>query len=1496
MTLNPNPEMHSFDEEIAGESRASRIAVWTALLALPLLYFLPAVLGKITLAPGDGLTQNLGVRILIGQMIAHGQIPLWNPYIFSGTPLLASIYPGAIYPPNWLFAILKPTVAMNAVVITTYHLTMIGTYLYARRVGITRLGALVAATAFSLGGYMIAHMGHTSRIAAAAWLPWILLAIEHLYRRLTWRWVALGAAAIALQLFAGEPQMNFYTVLVCGAYGLYSLTLREEGERRLRFLFGVGAMSVCGALLSMIQLLPERELLKLGERAGIPYEYFAGYSFPVSHVFTFLFPFFFGGGMVRPYRVEYWGIETIDETCGYFGLATLLLALIAIVGAKRGSMERFWTCVALGSLVLAFGHYLPFELNHILHRTPIYNLFRASGRHMYEFTFSMAMLAGWGVQALVRADRAAARRALRIASAVFAAMVIVTAIAYRFLGSVLAGAPPRPAGAESLANPEAWGAILFAAISLGAVFCFARWRGAASSAALVGVLFIDLLAFGLAFNWGWREFVSNIGAKLQDPPAVEFIKSREKDLNSFRVVSYARRPFDIYEKLNFPNVSIARGLQSVNGYDALRLLRHASISGEMGSDGLISDGSVFGDQHQGLNLQNVRYLLRERPGRPDRSWTELRDETIDIGGIRFNQEMLYFNLKRGGRAEGVFPPTVANEIAIVSTMGDALQVADEAPVVRIRLHTVDGRVIEREIRAGRDTAEWAHDRPDSQAVVKHRRAPVAESWPAEGFEGHRYLARIPFDRAEIARVEFEYLLESAGLSILRASFIDSATQRATPLELFNFQTSRWRHLGRFEEIDVFENLRALPRAWFVRRATAQPSNEVLAAIQSGYLKDGTPFDPAETVLFEKEDFGGREIVFPPIGDPTGAEVKVERYEPNRIELRTRNGQAGFLVLSEVYFRGWEAWIDGKRVPVEKVNYLFRGLAVPAGEHRIEFVFRSASFRNGASYTLAAALLLLFGAAVARLGARFGARFGGGSGGRFSRIESRIEALAARFVRGKPSISRRQGFVLASAAGLLLYGWFLVAHAAYAVGGSDSSGYAALARSLVARRIVHPVMEVDRLGVPPESDRSFIPIGFDRAAQPGTMASFYPIGFPLHMAAAALLAGWQRGPFLVSPLFGLLSLLLIHRLGRELGLSQGFSVAGAVMLAASPTFVFMALSPMSDVTATFWAMLAVWAALRTDRRSDWALLAGAAFGVAFLIRPTSVLLLLPILLCLQWNLRTFFLFGLGGAPLAAIFFGYNLLAYGNPLQTGYTSIGLQTEIQAAGFTARLGSYASILTTTMGPLLLPGWAALAISTRVSGRTRAMLLAWFGAFLLFYCFYDVYGPWWYTRFLLPAYPALILGALLSARELAERIRSWAGPEDGAWIRAAALAAVLALALGFELHSIQRFRLAMVGEVDAANADSCRWADRTLPAQALIASMQMSGAIKYYSQRMIVRYDLMTPEAWQSLSRQALDRGVQLYALLAPFEVDNAKKQMPGKWSQLGVLRGIELWQIAP
>ncbi len=934
-----------------------RIVISAMLVLLPLMYFYPAVLGRVTLAPGDGWAASIGLRVLLGRMIAQGHLPLWDPYIFGGMPFLASIYPGALYPPDWLFALLQPDVAMNVVMITTYHVALIGTYLYTRSIGVDRVGSLIAGTAFAFSGFLVAHLGHTSLIAASAWLPWIVLALERVYRHLSWRWVTLGAIFIALQLFAGVPQATLYVVMLFGAYWLFCVTVRVTREQRWKFILLTAAMAFCGILLSLIQLLPLRELLPLSGRSGIDYETFSTYSLPPAQVLGLIFPYFFGGGAGKPYTVNYWGVHGFTELCGYVGLLTLLLGIIALLKPKRHPLVWFWAGFALFTLLLTFGVYLPFGLHKLLYRVPVYNLFRVSARNLLLVTFSLSILSGLGISALAQS---VGREALRLwlrGVIVMTVIVLGTLVTYRYFWNHLVAMPP-PVVPHLLTNAEALLPLGFFVLSAATLWFYARRPSLPVGLVLVLILIVDLASFGHYVEW--RIFNLRVADQMTDPPTVKYIKDRESDYASFRVLSYAPWPYDHnYDLLNHPDISIIRGLQSINGYDMMQLKRLASIAGNMGSEGIVWDISAFDLPDQGFNLLNVKYLLREKSGVMGPATSVVHE------GIRFKSAPIGIWLKPGMRIEMPANGNSADELALVTTMSESASIPDNSVVAKAILYAKNGSVIEREILAGRDTAEWAHEYPEVRAVVKHQRARVIESWPGGGANANHYLARIPFDRAEIDRVAFEYLRENAQILLSRASLYDSTTGVSTSLDNTKLSPERWRKLESFGEVELYQNLKAMPRAWFVRRAIVEFSSEVLQSIKTGKLKDGSAFDPAETVLFEREDFGNRETSLPEIGDPTGAEVKVTRYEPNRIELRTRNSQPGFLVLSEMYYRGWEAWVDGKRVPVEKVNYAFRGIAVPPGEHRVEFVFRAHSFRNGASYSALGALMLFVGGVISK---------------------------------------------------------------------------------------------------------------------------------------------------------------------------------------------------------------------------------------------------------------------------------------------------------------------------------------------------------------------------------------------------------------------------------------------------------------------------------------------------------------------------------------------------
>jgi hypothetical protein len=966
------------------------------------------------LAPGDGWAQNFAVRALAGQMLRDGQLPLWNPYIFGGMPLMASVYGGAFYPPNWLFAILPSGLAMNIVVITTYHLALIGTYLYARRIGVERIGALLAGIAFTFGGFMITHLAQTSRIAAAAWLPWVLLAIENCrancqfarassagpsrqptlpnnphYRKL-WLWTTLGALFIALQFFAGEPQMLVFTALVAAPCALFAFLQIKRGAARTRFAIAIATMLLCGLLLSMIELLPARELLQQSERSDPGVQFFDSFSLPPWQLPGLIFPYFFGGAMLPPYRTPYWGKEIAAIMCGYVGMLTWLLALIAVF-ARNGRAIHFdsdrqevvttniesndrpwvwlWLGMALFSLLLALGGYLPFELNHLLYRIPGYNTFRGLYRHQFEFTFAMAMLAGLGMNSLLRLPKNLSRRAFIRGGGAMALIVITVSVLYRFFGESLSSVNPRPSQASSLANPEFLIPIACFVLSILAL-CFVQIRNPQSAIRnllLVAILLLDVATYGHFFHWRIAEF--DVSAKLADPPAVQLIKSRERDFNSFRVMSHMMLPYDYayswpedpnYEAINQPNISILRGLHSISGYDILRPVRVGEITGTAGSAirGFVQDPKSFGIDDRGLDLLNVKYLIVGHGG------STKGDHWLDYDGVKFARTNFNVEFKPGMRLSTEAGGGTATEIAVISTMANSTHLPDGAPVLTLRLHTRDGRVLERDLQAGRDTSEWAYDRADVKAAIKHQRARILESKPDVGFDSHFYIGRLSFDRAEIERIEWIYVREDASLYLIRASLHDSQTGASMPLAAYGFPPERWRKLARFDQVEVYENLRAMPRAWFVSSILTPSRTEILNTIKTGRIPaSSAQFSPSQFAMIESEDNDG---AIPRISNAKDSQVRITRYEPNRIELATSNPNAGFLVLSEVYYEGWEALVDGNPTKIYRTNYTLRGVTVPAGDHKVEFIYRPQSLRQGAVYSALGVMILLAGAIFSRL--------------------------------------------------------------------------------------------------------------------------------------------------------------------------------------------------------------------------------------------------------------------------------------------------------------------------------------------------------------------------------------------------------------------------------------------------------------------------------------------------------------------------------------------------
>jgi hypothetical protein len=847
-------------------------AVFIAIIVLPIIFALPALLnGRALMPPGDIGGGLFDARILIGKIFSNGQLPLWNPYAQAGIPLIAAAYAGALNPLNWIFMFFSPVAAANILVIITNQLAMAGCYLFARRINMSRPAAAIVGAVYALAALNVlptVYIGDGATVMTAAWTPWVMLALESLYRRAEWRWVALGAMFLALQFFAGDVQVSSYAVILSVGYICYSRIYRDSSAG---FLRAAAAMLLCGSLLSMVQLLPVRESFVLGNNDQFAKE------------------------LLSPHKVS----SIIFLVAIYICALTTLSILVGLYTKRFSSSFRLWASVSIISVALS---QLPAQFHGgMFWWIPIYGLFTGPSGQLYFSAFATAVLCGLAFTGLSKVSLKATNHS--------------------------------------------------------------RWIVASAGGLIILAPMLGMLLMSLS-----GVPASHIYSRLAAPDFAKFIISREKDGKDFRVINLtgalsnagAATP---REDRDPPAVSQAHGLRIINSPEQISLPYLSEVAGGLKRDGAIGDRNLLMPYHQGLNLLNVKYLLLADNKPPP---VEQSAALLNVDEVKFNRDKLGITLRRGNKLNITMEAgIIASEVALISHMRSSEQVADDAVVCVVRLHTKKDGILTREIRAGKDTAEWSYDKPEILHAIKHKKARVAVSGPPDELSGQDYLATLKFDRAEVNKIEIEHINPQPVLSIDHISLRDSETGKSVPITSRDLIDDRWRNVGQFGHVGVYENRATTSRAWFVERTVAVTESEMPEIIKSGILPDGTLFDPRETVLINRMEFDRNGAKLPIIGGRDEATVTIDYSDTNRIELTTQNANQGYIVLSEPYYRGWDAFVDGIRTAVNRVNCVLQGIPVAAGRHKVEFKYRPPTVRNGASYTLLGVLILIAGAFVWR---------------------------------------------------------------------------------------------------------------------------------------------------------------------------------------------------------------------------------------------------------------------------------------------------------------------------------------------------------------------------------------------------------------------------------------------------------------------------------------------------------------------------------------------------
>jgi hypothetical protein len=434
---------------------------------------------------------------------------------------------------------------------------------------------------------------------------------------------------------------------------------------------------------------------------------------------------------------------------------------------------------------------------------------------------------------------------------------------------------------------------------------------------------------------------------------------------------------------------------------------------------------------------------------------------------------------------------------------------------------------------------------------------------------------------------------------------------------------------------------------------------------------------------------------------------------------------------------------------------------------------------------------------------------------------------------------------------------------FAAGGADSYGYVGQARLLAHGRVTDTIPWSSGYTWP-DAAATLTPLGFTKPRIEGVIAPIYPPGLSLLQAPLTLWS--ERAVYIVVPIFGTLLVWLIYRLAAHLGDPVTGAVA-ALLLSASPTFLYQVVQPMSDVPAAACWLAALLLAARASPTGAAA--SGAVASLATLIRPNLAPLAgliagVAALSAPASRLRRLLVFAAALAPGIALLGWIQNVRYGSPFASGYGTLADGFSLQNIG--PNLSRYPRWITETHTWFI---WLSLAAPVWIRRHASRPLLAWSASTLAVltwaaYLPYAYFQPheWFYTRFLLIAIAIMLMFASAVALSLIRRLPS-------RW-RVQAMALMLVGLLATSIHTARSHGAFRVRDQERKYPVAGAFARARLPPTAFVLAMQHSGSIRYYANLPTLRWDILAPSHLDEVLSVLRGEGHEVFLVVDEGEYD--------------------------
>ncbi len=543
------------------------------LIAAAVLLFFRDILSRTSFFWNDFLYQYYAFRSFAATSLAAGDLPLWNPYTFSGMPFQADIQSAIFYVPNLVLTLFVDGGRLDywwveVSIILHFALAGSGMYMLARELGLGRWPAAFSGLVYCFSGFMVGHLIHQGFIYQAAWFPLVFLTFRRALLGRSLRYAIVCGLLLGHALLAGAPQITLYIVLFLFCYFLFEMLLHARAGSAgaaLRIVPYAAVPIVLAALVTAVQLLPTAELAPLSQRAEISYEKASEGSLAWSQFIMVAVPHYFGTNTAQASEYkgpgDYWQYW---ETNAYIGIAGLVFAIAAVVFLRRDPLVLFLAAMTVFAFLYALGN--NFFLHRLFHEyVPRFDNFRVPGRMVLYVCFAGSILAGFGLQrvAELASDRAKSLRTLASCVAVAAAVLFIAGQAGVLLPALQGAEMAAALDDAALSSTVAAGFLLVLA---GLIFLAGRGRlpRAAFIALVLALQFADAHNFGFTQNNGTIDPDQYYGTTKQ---FVDFF--RERGRSEFFRINSRQEGFMIFDR----NQGMVDKLFLMEGYTPLGLAR-----------------------------------------------------------------------------------------------------------------------------------------------------------------------------------------------------------------------------------------------------------------------------------------------------------------------------------------------------------------------------------------------------------------------------------------------------------------------------------------------------------------------------------------------------------------------------------------------------------------------------------------------------------------------------------------------------------------------------------------------------------------------------------------------------------------------------------------------------------------------------------------------------------------------------------------------------------